>query len=182
MKDVTAKHFGLIIAFLIPGFLCLWGLSFSYPTIKPFLGKLDESESASFGKFLYATLMSLSLGLLLSAIRWAIVDRWLHRTVKEPRLNFCEAAKPDKYEVFQGIVDNHYRYYQYYSNSLVAVVISSAAYMRLYHHLIGFWLTVGVLALLWVLYVGSRDALEKYYLRAAQVLGEVPDDQVGVVK
>ena len=29
MKDITDKNFGVIIAFLLPGFLFLWGLSFS---------------------------------------------------------------------------------------------------------------------------------------------------------
>jgi hypothetical protein len=30
MKDVTDKNFGVIIAFLLPGFLLLWGLTYSH--------------------------------------------------------------------------------------------------------------------------------------------------------
>jgi hypothetical protein len=71
MKDVTAKNFGVVIAFLLPGFILLWGLSFSSDLVSTWLAK-SSSGSASVGGFLYSTIASLALGLIVSAARWAL--------------------------------------------------------------------------------------------------------------
>ena len=72
------------------------------------------------------TLALLSLGLLLSGLRWATVDQFLERECwifgeALPRIDFKELDNKDTLVAFLRIVENHYRYYQYYSNSLVAV-------------------------------------------------------------
>jgi hypothetical protein len=39
MKDINDKNFGVIIAFWLPGFVLLWGLSHSLPDIAVLLSK-----------------------------------------------------------------------------------------------------------------------------------------------
>lgn len=173
MNDVTDKNFGLIIAFLIPGFICLWGLSLSFDEIKPLLGSFNSSETSTFGGFLYSSLMSLSIGLLVSAVRWLIVDTIMHRTgVPEPKRNFAATADADKCSAFLGLVENHYRYYQYYANSFIAVFASLVAFLLRSPKPPSCGMVVLVIGVEIALFLGSRDALSKYYSRSAELLGE----------
>ena len=93
MKEITDKNFGVIIAFWLPGFILLWGLSFSSAEIA---GWLKNSNNPSVGGFLYATLASLALGLLISAVRWLIVDHFLIYITGVPRLDFDFSKLRDK--------------------------------------------------------------------------------------
>ena len=113
---MNEKNFGVIIAFLLPGFLFLWGLSFSYDEVTNWLATSSDSASPAIGGFLYSTLASLALGLLISAVRWLIIDHllWLIG-IRDPGINFKNLSNKDKYSAFLGVVENHYRYYQYLS-------------------------------------------------------------------
>jgi hypothetical protein len=77
MKDITEKNFGVIIAFWLPGFLFLWGLSYSWPLVATWLAKSNDTNAPTIGGFLYATLASLAVGLLINAVRWALVQEVL---------------------------------------------------------------------------------------------------------
>jgi len=170
MKELR-ENFGVIIAFLLPGFLLLWGLSLSFDNLAHWLAANSTEEAPAIGEFLYATLASLALGLLISAFRWAIIDtllRWLG--VKDPGLNFANLKEKDRYEAFSGAVEAHYRYYQYYSNTLIAI-----AFALFFDVVFGglrpsplIWVSVGLTVL--VLFFASRDTLTKYYKRADAIL------------
>ena len=56
MNQITSPAFGLVIAYLIPGFLALAGLSPHLPTVQAWLGTLPD-ESPSVGGFLYVTIV-----------------------------------------------------------------------------------------------------------------------------
>src|ERR1700730_3466555 len=108
MKDVTEKNFGVIIAFLVPGFLLLWGLSYSSPEIDGWLAKSNAANAPTIGGFLYATLTSLALGLLISAFRYLIIDGFLHRvTGLNPEFDFTKLKDKDALAMFQAAVENH---------------------------------------------------------------------------
>ena len=123
------------------------------------------------GGFLFATLASLSLGLLISAVRWLLIDHLLGVTgVRDPGMNFENLKDKDRYAAFIGAVENHYRYYQYYSNTLVAIVCAFLVYLIAGKEkaTLGEWAAlffVGVPLLL-----GARDALKKYFSRAHAIL------------
>lgn len=128
MKEVTDKNFGVIIAFWLPGFVLLWGLSISNTEVAQWL---RACTTPSVGGFLYASLASLALGLLISAVRWLVVDWFLSRVTTLPEIDFSKLNNKETFAVFLGIVENHYRYYQYYSNTFVAVIVAFAAYLFL---------------------------------------------------
>lgn len=119
MKDVTSESFGPLIAYLLPGFVALWGASYFSETVHAWLAVSPEA-APTVGGFLYVTLGSTAAGLVVSAMRWAIIDRLYHRTgIREPRWDFTRLSA--NFEAFEGLVQNHYRYYQFYSNLLVAL-------------------------------------------------------------
>jgi hypothetical protein len=171
MKDVTEKNFGVIIAFLIPGFLFLWGLSFSSDEVSTWLAKSSDDDLPTVGGFLYATLASLALGLLISAVRWLIIDHLHDITgVSDPGMNFANLKDKDRFAAFLGAVENHYRYYQYYANTLVSIISAFAIYLYLGKQKPSFSIWLITIAVVVALFLGSRDALKKYYERASKIL------------
>ena len=69
-------------------------------------------------------------------------------------------------------MENHYRYYQFYSNMFVSTAVVCVAEVGLSGNLcqIG-WPALGFLFLELVFLAGSRDTLRKYYARAERLLG-----------
>lgn len=177
VKKLGGYDFGLVIAFLLPGFIFLWALALSFPAAATWLVSPSATASQagpelpSVAGFLYSTLASLALGLILSALRWCVIDWLLSRmNVKDPGLEFSKLKDPDTAWAFRDIVENHYRYYQYYANTLVALVAGAVAY-ALSGHSARWQIYVMLSFVIVVLFFGARDALKKYYRRAEQILG-----------
>ena len=121
---------------------------------------------------MYATLGSVAAGLVVSVIRWIVIDAINHETgIPEPKWNFADFEV--KRNAFDGLVENHYRYYQFNANMLVAAAFTYAA--RLVSLGVRPSLNNGIdwgfLLLEIAFWVGSRDSLKKYYLRTADLLG-----------
>ena len=170
MRDVTSENFGLLIAYLLPGFVVLWGARPLVPGVALWLAA-SPGTAPTVGGFLYATLGSVAAGMFVSALRWAVIDTLHHHTgIPEPRWDF--ARFPANAAAIDSLVYDHYRYYQHYANMLVALGIAYAA--RAWAGEIfpgqGGWWDLGFLLVGVVLYLGSRDALRKYYQRTASIL------------
>jgi hypothetical protein len=169
VRDVTAGNFGLLIAYLLPGFIALWGVSGLSSTVSGWL--TTGPAVPTVGGFLYVTLASLGAGLIISTARWLLVDTLHHWTgIRPPTWNF--ARLPRKLDAFQLLVESHYRHYQFHANALVAVAFDYAVWRTSGRasdvDLVDLaFLLVGLLLL-----VGSRDTLRKYYRRAEALLGE----------
>ena|SRR5439155_12813876 len=165
MKDLTDKNFGVVIAFWLPGFLLLWGLSYSSVDVAAWLVKSNATETPSIGSFLYATVASLALGLLISAVRWAVLDWPLSCGL--PEIDFSKLKDKDIFAAFNGLVENHYRYYQYYSNTLVSVITAFGVYLAYGGERPKPTIWIAVILISLILLFASRDALQKYCRRAA---------------
>ena len=170
MSELSDKNFGLVIAYVLPGFVALWGVGHFLPTVESWITS-SQQGAPTIGGFLYVTLASLVAGLTVSAVRWAIIDTFHHKTgIKPPNLEF--SALDDKLQGFHGLVENHYRYYQFYSNMFVSTALAFAADASLPSNLcqVG-WPALGFVFLELVFFAGSRDTLRKYYARAEGLLG-----------
>lgn len=172
MKEITEKNFGVIIAFLLPGFLFLWGLSYSSPQVATWLATSSGSDAPTVGGFLYATLASLTAGLVINAIRWAIVQELLLYGVTRlprPRINYGKLTNKDVLAAFEGTIENNYRYYQYYANAFVALVGAIAFYLwRGAGH--QSWLVWAVIVIvLVVLLFASRNELKVFNERGQAI-------------
>jgi hypothetical protein len=168
MKEITAGNFGLIIAYLLPGFVVLWGISPVSATIDGWLGAAPDA-APTIGGFLYATLASVAAGLTVSTVRWLVIDTLHHHTgIQQPAWDFGRLAR--RFDAFEGLVEQHYRYYQFYGNTLIAVIVvwlvriapAMAAIDRRIH--------AAFMIFALILFIGSRDALRKYWNRTAQLL------------
>lgn len=174
VKGVSANSFGLVIAYLVPGLVGMSILSEFIPPIELWFGR--SSESPTIGGFLYGTLGALGTGLTLSAIRWLTLDRFHHATgLPAPTLDFSRLR--DHFDAYQGIVDNHFRYYQFYGNMLLAITLLPLApnLAPAWLGSLAGWLLGGVLLV--VYFLASRDSLAKYYARSAAMLSLPPSSQ-----
>lgn len=167
--SINDRDFGLVIAYLLPGFTVLWALTYLTDALDPWFGQLPVSPP-TVGGFLYVTVASIGAGITISTVRWLIIDS-LHRWtgLRTPQWDF--SLLRDSVAAFGMIVDHQYRYYQFYSNSLVALAVVFIAR----RWALGLWTTwglmdFGLLALEVVFFLGSRDTLRRYYTRAGQLL------------
>jgi hypothetical protein len=168
VREISPFNFGTIVAYLVPGFIVLWAVSFHSATVRGWLN-ISTATAPTVGDLLYATLASLAAGVTVSALRWAVIDTLHHRTgLPPPRWNF--ALLPDRLAAFQMLVEDHYVYYKFYANTLVALGFLYAAWRTASGAEADQWgEDVAFLALAIVLFIGSRDALRRYYRRAEQL-------------
>lgn len=169
MKEVSQKNFGLLIAYVVPGLVALWGVSYFSETVRMWLTTANES-SPSVAGFLYVTLASLAAGLALDAIRSVTIDQFHHLTgVQTPNLDFSDFQA--KFWAFNQIVESHYRHYQAYAHMCLAVPALLTARLVASGEELNMWLIACCLILELVLLVVSRETLKTYYTRASHLLG-----------
>lgn len=169
--DTLNRQFGLVIAYLLPGFVALIGFAPIVPMVARWLA---VDQTASVGAPVYALLAAAAAGMVVSCFRWLLVDRVLALT-GVPRPAFNSRALEQHPDAFHYLVEVHYRYYQFYSNALVSLVwaYSVNRWLRTSSRL-RLGTDLGVFLLCAVLFAGSRDALAKYRARSAQLVGQVP--------
>lgn len=170
MRDVTNENFGLLMAYVLPGFVTLSGISFFSETVRRWLGTSSQ-QSPTVGGFLYVTLGAIAAGLMVSTIRWMLIDRIHHRTgIHQPTWEF--SALGNKLAAFELLVASHYFYYKFHANMLVAVAFTFFAYaMGTPNRGLGFiGISLSFVIVETVLWVGSRDTLRKYYQRTNALL------------
>lgn len=172
LTPINADSFGILIAYLLPGFVCLWGF---FPFLGPaqvWLTSGSAENAPTIGGFLYGTLASMAAGLIVSALRWMVVDKVYHRTgIREPRWDFQKLS--ENLAAFEGLVANHYRYYQCYSNLMLSIALLYTIRFPTIPHgtARGIWLDLAFVLTEVILFFGSRDTLRKYYRRSEAVLG-----------
>jgi hypothetical protein len=100
-----------------------------------------------------------------------IVDR-IHLLAGVPGPVFNAQALEEQPAAFNYLVESHYRYYQFYANTLVALISTYSIYRVLRPSpILGVGTDIGILLVAAALFAGSRDALSKYRVRSKQLLG-----------
>jgi hypothetical protein len=170
VRDFSPFNFGLVVAYLVPGFVILWGLSLHSATVAAWLAT-PSLTGPSVGDLFYAMLASVACGMFANLVRWAVIDTIHHGTgVRIPAWDFSRLQ--ERLGAYQLLIELHYKHYQYAANMLVAVVFASVAFRSSPSG----WETgvgttdVGIVFVCVVLFLGSRDALRKYYRRAGELL------------
>jgi hypothetical protein len=166
--DILNRQFGLVIAFLLPGFVALAGVAPLVPTVA---GWLHADQMASFGAPVYALLAATAAGMVVSCFRWLLLDR-IFALTGVPTPAFNAQAIEERLVAFNYLVESHYRFFQFYANTLVAVVWTYSIHRWLRtESLLNFGTDLSILILCAVLFAGSRDALIKYRNRSRQLVG-----------
>lgn len=165
-KDVSINDFGLVIAYLLPGFTAVWGTAIAAGVID---WKAMTQDGQSVAGFLSTTVMALAVGLTLSILRWLLIDPLHHATgVRRPERNF--AALAANVEAYTFLNDAHYRHYQHAAGMFLATIWVYAVWRWAQPaRPIGF-ADLAILAATIVYYLGSRDALKNFYERTGQLL------------
>jgi hypothetical protein len=162
----TINDFGLLIAYLLPGFTALWGTQVLLADQQV----LPWQTNATVGDFLFSTIAAVTAGLTVSTLRWLVIDTIHHRTgIRPPDWDF--ARLHDRTEAFGLLLDGHYRYFQFYANMTVALAWAFVA-RRVGAGVVWPWDGTDVVLLcgMGLFFLGSRDTLRKYYDRAGELL------------
>lgn len=171
MNDSPERSFGLLIAYVVPGFVCLAGASCFSELIATWMSSAPAG-APTIGGFLYVAVASLGAGLVVNAVRWALLDSLHHLTgLVRPRLDFSRLQA--NLEAFQLAVEHNYRYYQFYASMVLATAFYALADQWSRGELWSPWLLAGSIVLEAVLLATSRDCLRRYYERTGQMLGSV---------
>lgn len=175
MGDLSGRSFGLLIAYVIPGFLSLWGLSFGSGTVREWL-QGSGAAGPSVGGAVFVLVASIAFGMTANALRWASIDQLHHFTgLRHPAWD--DSRLQEHLQAFDYLVENHFRYYQFYASSIVSMLVAYGAW-RLSGHMDptgGAEFAVSLLA--GVFLACSRDALRKYYAGTTLLLGTVDEEQ-----
>lgn len=176
MREIRQDNFGLLIAYVLPGFVVLWGVGLFVVPVRGWLG-LRPDEPPTVSGFLYVTLASVGAGLLVSTVRWLLVDT-LHHWTGIPRRRWDYSRLQEHIVAFEFLVRNQYRYYQAHANSFVAVAFASVA-LAVSNGGLSIADGVGLAAVETVLWLGSRNNLRNYHERVEKLLGRETEQEDG---
>lgn len=167
MTDSFERSFGLIIAFLLPGFICVLGIMDLSRIVASWLSNTAAADSAIVGVS-YVVLSSLGTGMTASGIRWLLIDTLMHCTgLRRPLLDFSRLQA--NLEAFDLAVQHNYRHYQFYSNSCVGLWALAVCHLQtgtVWPPVV--W--VGWVVLQAVMLLAGRDCLRRYYDRIGQII------------
>jgi hypothetical protein len=166
--------FGVLIAFVAPGFVAFAAASYQLDVPKAWMAAASDKEQ-NVGVFFFVLLASLSFGLVVSGIRALVIDRLLRwRRLGQHALlplNLDWSKVDDKkLTLLVTVRDNFYRYYQFYANSLVSLILwliartfSDAPRLRW-----PFWV-IAVLSAI-ALFLAARDSMQRYAMAVEQLM------------
>jgi len=160
MTDISSSNFGLLIAYALPGFIVIWGLEGSWTALAGCSEGVCELVPSLVG-FLNSTVAAIAAGLTVSAVRFVIIDG-IHERTGLPRPRPNGRVLQENLAAVNLLIDQHYRYYQFHANMIVAGLIAYGVHVY----------TSGsvslipdsfILALLAIFWIAGRDTLRKYY-------------------
>lgn len=169
MKEVHSGNFGLLIAYVVPGFVALWGVGSFSETVRSWFAA-DRTAAPTVGGFLFGTLAAIAAGLVVNAVRWHLVDS-LHFATGVPAKNWDYSKLPQRVEPFRYLVSTQFRYYECYANLLVAIAFTFGVTVAT-SGIPGTPVLAGLCAVEFVLWSASRRTLLRYHQRIAAFLGE----------
>lgn len=162
-EESSLTNFGLLIAYVLPGFTALEGFPLITPRQTAWGTTGDPNPTLT--SFLSGTVMALAAGLTVSTVRWFLVDSLHHRTgLPRPTRDFARLEK--NVAAFEYLVLVHYRYYKFYANMVVALLWVYATK----DYALG-WRGAFYFPLAGLFFFASRDSLRKYYERTGSLLG-----------
>jgi len=173
MSALASENFGVVIAYIIPGTAVLYSFRGDSGLVDLWFAG-NPVTSPTVAGFLFVSLAAVAVGLVLSTIRWLVLDTLHHHTgMPPPQRDFRILA--DRVEAFQTLVENRYRYYQFYGNSLVALLVILPG--QLWANRLNWSQIFGLAILGLILFLGSRSSLAGYYKESAQLLGSASSPQ-----
>jgi len=173
MDEARITSFGLLIAYILPGFTALCGLGTISVTVSSWLRSVP-GNCPTVGGFLYVTLTSIGLGMTVNAIRWLTLDSFHHLTgVRYPEWDFSQLQT--NLGGYDKLVEFYYRYHEFFGNTLIAGSFTYLTWRFLHpswQYVLADAVYLAFTALFWL---ASRDTLTKYYRRVEQLMPKAAD-------
>ena len=176
----SSLEFGTVIAFVAPGFVGFYAVSYHVPTARAWLDAASNKEQ-SVGVFLLVLLTSIAIGLIVSGVRQLIIDGilssgWLGGyAVPKLKLDWSKIDNKNL-SILLTIRDGYYWYYQFYSNSCIALAFLLAARAKSSAPGLHWWqwlvISFGVIALL----LSARYSLQRYGSALRQAFSQPKED------
>ena len=178
VTDAVGKYFGLVIAYVIPGFIALWGMRPYVPTLDAWLTP-SESLPAGIESVVFVTLLAIGAGMTASAARWLFIDS-IHHAMGLRRPQWNDSALAANLAAFESLVDAHYRFYQFHANAIIAIVIWYVLTLVSggFAHGTSVTWTLVAASTIAMFFATSRNNLSQYYRRASRLLGEPTGKEV----
>lgn len=118
VKNLTSTSFGLVIAFLLPGFAGLATLGIWLDPISEAF-RAFTTEEANIGLLFVVTVGALLLGLLISLVRMVLLETlWLGRPTLDEKL---KNRIPTNLAEYRATIDETYRYHQFWGGMAVVI-------------------------------------------------------------
>jgi hypothetical protein len=125
MLQFSPINFGLLIAYFLPGFITVFALKYLSEEVSQLI-QAAQANPINIGALIFLGTASLIAGLIVSAFRSVVLDELHYNAgIQRPQTDYSKLTG-DKLKLFQEMVENVYRYYQFYGNlfsSLTALLI-----------------------------------------------------------
>ena len=116
---------------------------------------------------------AIGVGMAINTVRWLLLDA-IHYRTGVPRANWDARQVTSQIAGFETLVEYHFRYYQFYGNTLLALLLAVSTTNVVSQIIPNPLLRHGaVVTLAVVFFLASRDALIKYHTRTNQLLEHV---------
>jgi hypothetical protein len=116
-------NFGLIIAFFLPGVIATYSLRYISNQIDQLLQTIEKGQSFV-GPAAMLVMGALVAGLIISSVRVVVFDPLIHLTgVPKPKVDYKKLDSAEKRAAYNELVDNIYRYYQFYGNVFLGLLL-----------------------------------------------------------
>lgn len=159
--EKSGLNFGLVIAYLIPGFLATYAVAPHVTTVDELLGgprRVPDSASV-----VPLVLIAVGVGIIVNAIS-AVVIRWLiHKSRVQPHPGVVERKLTiDDMHKYNHLVEATFRFHQFYSNTLVAVMLLAPVWLvwPLQDNILR---NASLLLVIGVLFWTARGSLRSFY-------------------
>lgn len=158
---------GFVIAFVAPGFVAFLALSYHLPAAGAWMDAASKAEQGV-GVFLFVLLASLAMGLIVSGVRALTIDnilccQWLPRRfiVRRPVIRW-DKVDSETLPIVLTVRDALYRHYQFYSNTLVALIFWTLSHATAEVASLSYGQMVVIIIALIALLFSARDSLLRY--------------------
>jgi hypothetical protein len=176
-RKVGDLTFGMILAFIAPGFLGFVAASYHLPSARAWIEAAQNSEQ-SVGIFLFAALASVTSGVIISGLRDLAADPLfcsgclgLVGKIELPKAGFRKLSEPSVLTAFEATIENYYRYYQFYANTAVAIALLTLSRIVAVCPPVwpkGWWIITILLMIL--LGISAYRSLKRYAISASEIL------------
>src|SRR5438034_885329 len=136
MKDISSTSFGYLIAFLLPGIFGIYALGIWFSSLDTFLKQVLKTETSVGLSFIFL-LIAIGVGVCISGLRYFIFE-WKRCTAENN-----QGMSAEELTVRKTVVDEHYRYHQFYGGCTVALLVLYSGWLKCNHATITAWQFTG---------------------------------------